>query len=367
MSGNGNNSARESSDGAMTKVTPKTMEARGHQLGSGIKPSRSWPFIRRVDPYPPKDSHEMPGPVAEVYQLCVRKTRDHERDYYQEDAADTKTIERVAGLDLPSPSQRLRSSHYFPLMFAFGVSEACVNMIIFLVLAMSRTGTYLASIMLALGLPVLAHYAGKAWKQINQSRQNRVVMWTAVSAAVVIVTSIAVIRCAYVSVTMQTLLNIHLSPVVVTLVFWGMNLAIFAAATLASHAHAIANPEGEKLGLEVVAAGERLARNRERRSSLRHEYRTLCQQCDADFKALAAAFFHGNMEARRRIDPEPPVWILYLPDVPIPNALRRNPDTDGPTSVLHHAVALSPGVPSLERSISTTWTKGNNGGPHHGS
>lgn len=354
-------------------VTPKTMDTTGRRLGSGLRLSRRWPFFQRADPYPPKESHEMPGPVAEVYQLCVRSTRDIEREFYQEDerlrqeeAADTKTIDRAAGLDLPSPSQRLRSSHYFPLMGAFGVSEACVNIVIFLVLAMSRTGTYLASIMLAVGLPVLAHYAGKAWKQISQSKQQRVVMWTAISAAFVIVTSIAVIRCAFVSVTMQTLLNIHLSPVVVALVFWSMNLAIFAAATIASHAHAVADPEGEKLGLEVVAAEERLARNRERRRSLRHEYRTRCQQCDADFKALAAAFFHGNMEARRRIDPEPPVWILHLPDVPIPTALRRNPEPDDPPPLVGVIGRLHPDSPSYDGSLTTTWTRGN-GGPNHGS
>jgi hypothetical protein len=313
----------------------------------------------------------MPGPVAEVYQLCARKTRDIEREFYQEDerlrqeeAADTKTIDRAAGLDLPSPSQRLRTSHYFPLMVAFGVSEACVNVVIFLILAMSRTGTYLASIMLAVGLPVLAHYAGKAWKQVNQNRQNRVILWTAVSAATVIVTSIAVIRCAYVSVTMQTLLNIHLSPVVVALVFWGMNLAIFAAATIASHAHAVADPEGEKLGLEVVAAEERLARNRERRRSLRHEFRTRCQQCDADFKALAAALFHGNMEARRRTDPEPPVWILHLPDVPIPTALRRNTGPDDPAPLVGIVERLQPDSPSYDGSLTTTWTRGNGGARH---
>lgn len=85
-------------------VTPRMMEAEGGKLGSGLSLSRWWPFLRRVAPYPPKDSREMPRPVAEVYQLAVRKTHDHERDYRQEDerlrqevAADTQTIDRAAG------------------------------------------------------------------------------------------------------------------------------------------------------------------------------------------------------------------------------------------------------------------------------
>lgn len=353
-------------------VTPKTMEAMGRKAGGGFKLSARCPFVERVPPYPPKDSVEMPGPVAEVYQLSSRRTLEHEGDFYQEDerlrqeiAADTATVARTGGLDLQSPSQRLSSVQYFPLMVAFGISEACVNVVIFLVLAMSRAGTLLASLMLAVGLPLLAHFAGKAWKQVDQNRQNRVVMGTAIGAAVAIVTVVAVIRCAYVSVTMRTLLAIHISPVVVAVVFWGMNLAVFAAATLASHAHAIADPEGEQLGLEVVAAEERLVRNEERRRTLRHEYRTRCQQCDTDFKSLAAAYFQGNMETRRRFDPEPPVWILHLPDVPIPSTLQRDADPDDPNLASDRALLLAPLSPSGNGRVSTAWKKNGNWRSHN--
>ena len=317
-------------------VTPQKMERRGRELGRPYELSLEPPFVHRVAPDPPKDSHEMPGPVAEVYQLAVRKTGDIERDYYQEDerlrqevAADAQTIERAAGLDLPAPSQRMSTLIYAPLMVAFGISEACVNVVIFLVMAMSQTSTYIASLMLACGLPVLAHYAGKSLKQIDHAKHARLIMWMTVGAAVVIVTAIAVVRCAYVSATMQDLMGVRLSPVLVAFIFWGLNLAIFVAALVASHAHAVENPEGEQLGREVVAAEERLVRNKERLRTLRHEFRTLCEQCDADFKALAAAFYRGNMKTRRRIDSEPPVWPQYLPSVPIPAVLRRDA---GPTS-----------------------------------
>src|SRR5450759_229878 len=192
-------------------VTPHKMERKCRELGRTLELSLEPPFIHKVVPDPPVDSREMPGPIAEVYQLCVRKTGDIERDYYQEDerlrqevAADAQIIERAAGLDLPAPSQRMRTLFYAPLMVAFGVAEACVNVVIFLVLAMSTTSTYLASLMLAVGLPVLAHFAGKSWKQINQKKQNRLVMWITVGAAVVVITAIAIVRCAYVSVTLQS-------------------------------------------------------------------------------------------------------------------------------------------------------------------
>ena len=351
-------------------VTPQKMERKGRELGRTLKLSLEPPFIHKVVPDPPVDSRVMPGPIAEVYQLCVRKTGDIERDYYQEDerlrqdvAADAQIIERAAGLDLPAPSQRMRTLFYAPLMVAFGVAEACVNVVIFLVLAMSTTSTYLASLMLAVGLPVLAHFAGKSWKQINQKKQNRLVMWITVGAAVVVITAIAIVRCAYVSVTLQSLLGVHLSPITVALVFWGMNLAIFAAATVASHAHTVEDPEGEELGLKVVEAEERLVRNKERLKTLRHEFRTRCEQCDADFKALAAAFFHGNMRARRRFDPKPPVWMLYLPSVPIPVALRRNPDAAQRSSAARVSAVPRLALPNPEDSISTTWSFGGNGRP----
>src|SRR5665647_1908595 len=115
-------------------VTPQKMERKGRELGRSLELSLEPPFRHKVVPDPPVDSREMPGPIAEVYQLCVRKTGDIERDYYQEDerlrqevAADAQTIERAAGLDLPAPSQRLRTLFYAPLMVAFGVAEACVR------------------------------------------------------------------------------------------------------------------------------------------------------------------------------------------------------------------------------------------------
>lgn len=84
-------------------LTPQKMERRGRELGRPYKLSLEPPFVHRVAPDPPKDSHEMPGPVAEIYQLAVRKTSDIERDYYREDerlrqeiAADAQTIERAA-------------------------------------------------------------------------------------------------------------------------------------------------------------------------------------------------------------------------------------------------------------------------------
>lgn len=349
-------------------ITPRTMERLGRDLGRPWAWFVRWPFINRVALYPPRESRDMPGPVAEVYQLAVRKTHDHERDYRQEHerlrqemAADTQTIERAAGLNLPAPSQRVRSIFYVPIMIAFGAAEACVNVIIFLVLAMSQASTYVASLMLAIGLPVLAHFAGKSWKQIETRTQNRVVMRVTVTAAVVVISAIAVVRCAYVSATMQFLLNVHLSPLTVAVVFWAMNLAIFAAATVASHAHTVEDPEGEELGLQVVAAGERRARNQERLRTLQHEFRTLCAQCDTEFKALAAAFFHGNMKARRRIDPEPPVWIQHVPDVPIPPALCQGPGEDNQGVWALVPAAMGPSSSQRAASTTSTWTLGRNG------
>ena len=349
-------------------ITPRTMERRGRELGRPYELSLEPPFVHRVTPDPPKDSREMPGPVAEVGQLAVRKTGDIERDYYREDerlrqevAAGEKTVARAAGLTLPAPSQHMSALLYVPLMFAFGISEACVNVVIFLVMAMSQTSTYIASLMLACGLPVLAHYAGKSWKQTDHAKHSRSIMWTTVGAAVVIVTAIAVVRCAYVSATMQDLVGVRLSPVLVALIFWGLNLAIFVAAVVASHAHAVEDPEGEELGREVIAAEDRLVRNKERLRTLRHEFRTLCEQCDADFKALAAAFDRGNMKARRRVDPGPTAWPQYLPSIPIPEVLRRDSD---PTDSADHIRRLVPQTPEDDKHpILTSWTISGNGRP----
>jgi hypothetical protein len=250
---------------------------------------------------------------------------------------------------------------YVPLMVAFGVSEACVNVVVFLVMAMSQASTYVASLMLACGLPVLAHYAGKSFRQIDHAKHSRLIMWMTVGAAVVIVTVIAVVRCAYVSATVQDLMGVRLSPVLVAFIFWGLNLAIFVAAVVASHAHAVEDPEGEELGRQVIAAEERLVRNKERLRTLRREFRTLCEQCDADFKALAAAFSRGNMKTRRRVDPEPPVWPQYLPSVPIPAVLRRDFDPMDPAG---HIGWLVPSASEDDKHpISTTWTTGGNGRP----
>jgi hypothetical protein len=313
----------------------------------------------------------MPGPVAEIYQLAVRKTGDIERDYHREDerlrqeiAADEKIVARAAGLDLPAPTKHLSTLLYAPLMLAFGIAEAWVNVVIFLVMAMSQASTYVASIMLACGLPVLAHYAGKSWKQIDHAKHNRMIMWTTAGAAVVIVTAIAVVRCAYVAATMQDLLGVRLPPLLVAFIFWGLNLAIFVAAAIASHAHAVADPEGEQLSREVIAAEERLVRNKERQKTLRNEFRTLCEQCSAEFKALTAAFFNGNMKARRRVDPEPPVWMQHLPDVPVPAALCGDVGDSDPEVV--PALLAVPVQSADKRSISTTWTRGGNGRHHDG-
>ncbi len=349
-------------------VTPQTMERWGRELGRHFVLSLMPPFFHRVDPDPPKESHEMPGPVAEVYQLAVRKTDDIGLEFCQEDeglrqevAADEQIVDRAAGLTLPAPSQHMSTLLYAPLMLAFGISEACVNVVIFLVMAMSQTSTYIASLMLACGLPVLAHYAGKSWKQIDRAKHARLLMWTTTCAAVVIVTAIAVVRCAYVSATMQDLVGVRLSPVLVAFIFWGLNLAIFAAAVVASHAHAVENPEGEQIGREVVAAEERLVRNRERLKTLRNEFHILCEQCDAEFKALAAAFYRGNMKARRWVDPEPPVWPQYLPSVPIPAVLRLDSDPTDPAG--HIRWLALPASEDDKHPISTTWTIGGNGRP----
>jgi hypothetical protein len=161
------------------------------------------------------------------------------------------------------------------------------------------------------------------------------------------------VRCAYVSLTMQNQLGLHLSPLTVTVVFWAMNLAVFVAATLAAHAHAVADPQGEQLACEVLAAEDRLVRNRERLKSLPREARTRCEQADCDDKALAAAFHQGNIEARRVVDPEPPVWMAHLPDVPLPEVFRM-PEADEPPAPAAIFVGPSPWRPNRGGSVSTS-------------
>jgi hypothetical protein len=84
-------------------LTPQKMERRGRELGRPYELSLEPPFVHRVAPDPPKNSREMPAPVAEIYQLAMRKTGDIERDFYREDerlrqeiAADAQTIKRAA-------------------------------------------------------------------------------------------------------------------------------------------------------------------------------------------------------------------------------------------------------------------------------
>jgi hypothetical protein len=340
------------------------MERTGARLG---RPWLPWPlrsflrpFVRRVEPYPPKGATELPAPVQTTYQAGIRQTKDHERDYYEQGcelreriAADELVLKRTAGQILPLPAQHLSTAIYLPLLLCFGVAEACVNMVIFLVLAMSETQTVLASLMLAVSLPLLAHVAGTSWREIAYDSHKRLDCAIASGAALLMISAIAVVRCAYVTVTMQSQLGVRLSPLAIAVVFWALNTAVFAAAALAAHAHAVADPQGEALARETMAAQERRARNLEKLKSLPHIFRTLCEQADCDFKAIAPYFFVGNMEARRLVDPEPPVWLAHLPDVPLPEVLRTPKDDEPPAALVF--VWRAPRRPNFGGPVST-WT-----------
>ncbi|MBC8181879.1 hypothetical protein H8E88_12235 [candidate division KSB1 bacterium] len=224
-------------------------------------------------------------------------------------------------------------------LFLIAVAEFPLNSMVFRILGAERVETYLISIMICVGIPLIAHQFGQAIKQEYKNKTDIILMITMPVIVLAMLGAISFIRAKYFEAMVSTeLLGISLSPTQMTILFIIINVAIFLIAVMISyegshpdknHFHTVIKryketlKKLEKEATEAKAAGRMLAqaeRNYQRLRQYREKsYRKFVQKIKSIAESaewLASSYRAANMRVRKDIPPcfKQPVQSSEIPE-----------------------------------------------------
>ena len=357
--------------------TYRSVRRRGRADGRGWR----WAFLfrrERQEPRPAADQQEratveselreaaeadIRGRLAEwskadqklkqTYCLAVNEKRAADASVKKETAeavAAREKLERVEAdlADLGEPELSPRARNFFLILL--GIVEFPINLAVFQVWGESMWMTVLMSLGLGIIIPLIAHFTGHRFRQQEQDRKDRALLWMAPFVALGLLTFIAFWRGEFMSVSTNIqMLGVRISPVTATLLFVLLNLAFFFLALLISyqgthpraaehrrlHNHAAdLRRQLKKEGAEAEAAVRReelaakeLATARARRQQVfetaRQEARTLAQT----YEHLVTVYRNANL-APRKSAACPPCLRLPIEPAELPHELADDAELD---------------------------------------
>lgn len=159
---------------------------------------------------------------------------------YQQSAEEVETAERK--LHELSDRKHLSKKSYLFFMILLGFSEFPINTIVFNLFGEARWFTFLMTTMLAVGLPLLAHFCGMILKKDSHygtiSKKEKVFLIFLLLIVIAVIISIAYFREKYFeSMGISRLLNIDIDPMIITLTYFAINALIFMGAMLIAYYH----------------------------------------------------------------------------------------------------------------------------------
>jgi hypothetical protein len=357
--------------------TYRSVRRRGHADGRSWR----WAFLFRresQEPRPAADQHERATVEGELREAAEADIRGRLADWSTEDqklkqaycravsekrAADASVeketteatavrqkLERVETevADLGEPELSPRARNFFLILL--GIVEFPINLAVFQVWGEAMWMTVLMSLGLGVIIPLIAHFTGHRFRQQQQDRKDKALLWMAPFVALGLLTFIAFWRGEFMSVSAASqLLGVHISPVTATLLFVLLNLAFFFLALLISYQgthpraaeHRRLRKHASELrrqltkeGTEAEAAVKReelaakgLATARAQRQqtfeTARQEARTLAQT----YEHLVTVYRNANL-AQRRSAACPPCLRLPIEPAELPHELADDAELD---------------------------------------